>query len=85
MLIARIPVEKSLVVKFLSEYDFPQGLDDGQWDWEEIVPLVGIDFVKSHIGDIPFNLYGLTTELDDSGKELVTEFPRRLLELGIYF
>lgn len=75
MLIARIPVEKSLVVKFLSEYDFPQGLDDGQWDWEEIVPLVGIDFVKSHIGDIPFNLYGLTTELDDSGKELVTEFP----------
>ena len=81
MLIARIPVEKSLVVKFLSEYDFPQGLDDGQWDWEEIVPLVGIDFVKSHIGDIPFNLYGLTTELDDRGKELVTEYISTFLSL----
>ena len=75
MLLARIPVEKSLVVKFLIEYDFPQGLDDGQWDWEEIVPLVGVDFVKSHIEDIPFNLFGLTMELDDASKELVAEFP----------
>lgn len=75
MLIARNPVEKSLIVKFLSEYDFPQGFDDGQWDWEEVVPLVGIDFVKSHIEDIPFNLSVLTTELDDEHKELVAEFP----------
>lgn len=75
MLLARTPVEKSLVVKFLSEYEFPQGLDDGQWDWEEVVPLVGIDFVKSHIEDIPFNLSSLTSELDDEHKELVAEFP----------
>lgn len=82
MLLARIPVEKSLIVKFLSEYDFPQGLDDGQWDWEEVVPLVGIDFVKSHIEDIPFNLSGLTTELDDEHKELVAEFPDACWDWG---
>ena len=82
MLLARIPVEKSLIVKFLSEYDFPQGLDDGQWDWEEVIPLVGIDFVKSHIEDIPFNLSGLTTELDDEHKELVAEFPDACWDWG---
>ena len=82
MLIARIPVEKSLVVKFLSEYDFPQGLDDGQWDWEEVVPLVGIDFIKSHIEDIPFNLSTLTTELDDEHKALVAEFPESCWDWG---
>ena len=82
MLLARIPVEKSLIVKFLSEYDFPQGLDDGQWDWEEVVPLVGIDFVKSHIEDIPFNLSSLTTELDDEHKELVAEFPDACWDWG---
>lgn len=82
MLLARIPIEKSLVIKFLSEYDFPQGLDDGQWDWEEVVPLVGIDFVKSHIEDIPFNLSGLTRELDDEHKELVEEFPDACWDWG---
>ena len=82
MLLARIPVEKSLIVKFLSEYDFPQGLDDGQWDWEEVVPLVGIDFVKSHIEDIPFNLSSLTTELDDERKDLVAEFPDACWDWG---
>lgn len=82
MLLARIPIEKSLVMKFLSEYDFPQGLDDGQWDWEEVVPLVGIDFVKDHIEDIPFNLSGLTTELDDEHKVLVPEYPEACWDWG---
>lgn len=82
MLLARIPVEKSLIVKFLSEYDFPQGLDDGLWDWEEVVPLVGIDFIKRHIKDIPFNLSGLTRELDDEHKELVAEFPDACWDWG---
>lgn len=82
ILLARIPVEKSLIVKFLSEYDFPQGLDDGQWDWEEVVPLVGIDFVKNHIEDIPFNLSGLTTELDDEHKVFVAEYPDACWDWG---
>lgn len=75
MLFARTPVETSLVEQFLTEYDFPEGKDDGQWDWDEVIPVIGIQFIKKHIEDIPFNLTELTNQLDDEQKQLVADCP----------
>lgn len=59
-LFARTPVEKELIQKFLVEHSFPEGKDDDQWDWDDVLPIVGMDFIVQHLGDIPFDLTDIT-------------------------
>ncbi len=74
-LFIREPIQPSLVCQFLDEYDFPEGKDDGVWEWEDVIPLVGLDFIKDHIRSIPFNLFGFTQELDETDWTLVSDNP----------
>lgn len=74
-LFSREPVPEALISQFLTEYDFPDGQDDGIWEWEDVVPIVGLDFIKDHISTIPFNLYSLTSNLNEVDWHLVPEYP----------
>lgn len=75
-LFSREPVSETLIRQFLTEYDFPDGQDDGIWEWEDVVPIVGLDFIKDHITTIPFNLYSLTSDLNEVDWHLVSEYPK---------
>lgn len=75
LLIAREPVSAELIRFFLLNYKFPDGKDDGEWNWDEVIPILGIDFISQHIVDIPFELSSLTKELDESHYELIKEYP----------
>lgn len=70
-LFARTPVEKELIQKFLVEYSFPEGKDDDQWDWDDVLPIVGMDFITQHLADIPFDLTDITKELDDTQRQYI--------------
>lgn len=74
-LFARTPIEKDLIQKFLVEYSFPEGKDDDQWDWDEVLPIVGINFITQHLHDIPFDLTDVTKELDDAQRIYVVANP----------
>lgn len=74
-LFLRKPVESSLIKHFLLEHQFPEGLDDGLWNWDVVVPIVGIEFIREHIHDIPFNLYHLTEQLDKTDWDIIVENP----------
>ena len=74
-LFIREPISSSLVCQFLDEYDFPEGKDDGIWDWEDVIPIVGPGFIKEHIKSVPFNLFSFTKELDESDWDLVSNNP----------
>ena len=75
LLVAREPVSAELVKFFLINYSFPDGKDDGEWNWEEIIPLLGIDFISQHIDDIPFELSTLTKELDEKYYDIIIAHP----------
>ena len=75
LLIAREPVSAELIRFFLLNYKFPDGKDDGEWNWDEVIPILGIDFISQHIVDIPFELSSLTKELDESHYVLIKEHP----------
>lgn len=75
-LFSREPVPDALIRQFLTEYDFPDGKDDGIWEWEDVVPIVGLDYIKDHISTIPFNLYSLTSDLNETDWHLVPEYPK---------
>lgn len=68
-ILARPSVDKELVQQMLLAHEFPDGKDDGAWDWEEVMPVVGQDFVLSHLADIPFNLYEVTRELEHAPQD----------------
>lgn len=74
-LFARTPVEKELIQKFLVEHSFPEGKDDDQWDWDDVLPIVGMDFIMQHLGDIPFDLTDITKELDDTRRQYTVTNP----------
>lgn len=74
-LFARTPVEKELIQKFLVEHSFPEGKDDDQWDWDDVLPIVGMDFITQHLGDIPFDLTDITKELDDTQRQYIVTNP----------
>lgn len=74
-LFARTPVEKELIQKFLVEHSFPEGKDDDQWDWDDVLPIVGMDFIMQHLGDIPFDLTDITKELDDTRRQYIVTNP----------
>lgn len=73
LLTARKPLSEKLITHFLKEYKFEDGIDDEQWDWEEIIPVVGFDFIKEHLDDIPFDLSSVTRELDEEHRMLVCQ------------
>lgn len=75
LLVARDPISEELIKCFLVNYQFVDGKDDGEWNWDEIIPILGLDFVKQHISDIPFKLSALTMELDIENYNLIKEFP----------
>ena len=75
LLIEREPVNAELIKHFLVNYNFPDGKDDGEWEWDEIIPILGFDFVSQHISNIPFNLSSLTKELDDKIFILIKDHP----------
>lgn len=75
ILFARTPVEKELIQKFLVEHSFPEGKDDGQWDWDDVLPIVGMDFITQHLADIPFDLTDITKELDDTQRQYIVTNP----------
>ena len=75
LLVARDPVSEDLIKCFLVNYQFIDGKDNGEWNWDEIIPIIGLDFVKQHISDIPFELSALTKELDRESYNLIKEFP----------
>ena len=74
-LFARTPVEKELIQEFLVEHSFPEGKDDDQWDWDDVLPIVGMDFIMQHLGDIPFDLTDITKELDDTRRQYIVTNP----------
>lgn len=74
-LFARTPVEKELIQKFLVEHSFPEGKDDDQWDWDDVLSIVGMDFITQHLGDIPFDLTDITKELDDTQRQYIVTNP----------
>ena len=74
-LFARTPVEKELIQKFLVEHSFPEGKDDDQWDWDDVLPIVGMDFITQHLGDIPFDLTDITKELNDTQRQYIVINP----------
>ena len=74
-LFSREPMSEALIRQFLTEYDFPDGQDDGIWEWEEALPIVGLDYIKDHISTIPFNLFSLTPNLNEVDWHLVPEYP----------
>lgn len=74
-LFARTPVEKELIQKFLVEYSFPEGKDDDQWDWDDVLPIVGMDFITQHLANIPFDLTDITKELDDTQRQYMLTNP----------
>ena len=75
LLIAREPVNAELIKHFLVNYNFPDGKDDGEWEWDEIIPVLGFDFISQHISCIPFNLSSLTKEHDENIINLIKEHP----------
>lgn len=75
LLLARTPVEKELIEKFLVEHSFPKGKDDDQWDWDDVLPIVGMDFVTQHLNDIPFDLTDITKKLDDTQRQYIVTNP----------
>lgn len=74
-LFARTPVEKELIQKFLVEHSFPEGKDDDQWNWDDVLPIVGMDFITQHFDDIPFDLTDITKELDDTRRQYIVTNP----------
>lgn len=74
-LFARTPTENVLIEKFLTEHSFPEGKDDGQWDWDDVLSIVGIDFVTQHLGDIPFDLSEITKELTEAERQYIVAHP----------
>lgn len=65
LLTARKPLSTKLIEFCLQNYDFENGNDDGQWDWDEILPLLDFDFIKGHISCIPFDLSVYTREISE--------------------
>ncbi len=59
----------------MQNYDFENGNDDGQWDWDEILPLLDFDFIKGHISCIPFDLSVYTREISEDHRFLISEYP----------
>lgn len=74
-LFARTPVEKELIQKFLVEHSFLEWKDDDQWDWDDVLPIVGMDFITQHLGDIPFDLTDITKELHDTQRQYIVANP----------
>jgi hypothetical protein len=74
-LFARTPIDKKLIQKFLIEHQFPEGKDDEQWEWDDVLPIVGMDFITQHLRDIPFDLSGVTKELNEAQKQYVATYP----------
>lgn len=74
-LLARTPIEKELVQKFLVEYSFPDGKDDGGWNWDDVVPIIGTDFITQHLSDIPFDLSDVTKDLDNAQRQYIVANP----------
>ena len=64
-----------MIQKFLVEHSFPEGKDDDQWDWDDVLPIVGMDFIMQHLGDIPFDLTDITKELDDTRRQYIVTNP----------
>lgn len=64
-----------MIQKFLVEHSFPEGKDDDQWDWDDVLPIVGMDFITQHLGDIPFDLTDITKELDDTQRQYIVTNP----------
>jgi len=74
-LATREPSNPALIKKFLVEYHFEDGKDDGTWDWDNVMPLLDWPFIKSHLSDIPFNLYELTRTLEGDDRKYVAIYP----------
>ena len=75
LLSKRTPITSHLIKFVLINYRFEDGKDDGQWNWEEIVPLLDFDFIKDNIANIPFDLSSFTYEIDDNKKALIASCP----------
>lgn len=74
-LFARTPVEKELIQKFLVEHSFPEGKDDDQWNWDDVLSIIDMDFITQHLGDIPFDLTDVTKKLDDTQRQYIVTNP----------
>lgn len=72
---ARKPISTSLIEFSLQNYNFENGKDDGQWNWEDIIPLLDFDFIKDNISSIPFGLSLYTREIKEEQKFLILEHP----------
>lgn len=72
---ARKPISTSLIEFSLQNYNFENGKDDGQWDWEEIIPLLNFDFIKNNITLIPFDLSLYTRNIKEEQRFLIIEHP----------
>ena len=67
--------DKTLVEKFIKEYNFPEGKDNGVWDWDELLPKLDFVFISDNIGEIPFALYSYTRTQIEFTKRLLIQSP----------
>lgn len=75
LLTARKPISTNLIEFSLQNYNFENGKDDGQWDWEDIISLLDFDFIKENISSIPFDLSLFTRDIKEEQRFLILEHP----------
>lgn len=82
LLSRRTPITSNLIKFLLKNYTFEGGKDDGQWDWEEIIPLLDFDFIKDNIKTIPFDLATYTKDIDENKQALIVSNPNASWDWG---
>lgn len=74
LLLAREPISTKLIESFLENFGFRDDIDE-QWDWDEVIPLLDLDFIHKHLHDIPFDLSSLTKELKEENYFFIKDNP----------
>lgn len=82
LLTSRVPITPQLIEFVLLNYNFENGKDDGQWDWEEIIPILDFDFIKDNITNIPFDLSDFTHDISEQKNDLIVKYPTASWDWG---
>jgi len=51
------------------------GLKEQEWDWERIMPMLDVDFIKENIENIDFDLYEITQNRAEDFKPIIIKYP----------
>lgn len=51
------------------------GLKEQEWDWERIMPMLDVNFIKENIENIDFDLYEITQNRAEDFKPIIIKYP----------